>query len=100
MTVLFNPEAEAEFLAAVFYYEEQSPGLGEAFRTAVTEATAQVVALPFAWPVHSGRVRRCLVRRFPYGILYKAQANCIYVVAVMHLRRHPDYWKHRKNEGS
>ena len=96
MTVIFHPDAEAEFLASVAYYEEQSPGLGSAFRAVVDEAVRQVAATPHLWPLRSGRVRRCLVHRFPYGILYSVSADCIYVVAVMNLSRHPDYWKRRE----
>jgi len=98
MTVRFNPEAKAEFLESVAYYEGQSPGLGNTFRTAVDEAITQIATLPFLWAILSGRVRRCLVRRFPYGILYNVQTDCVYIVAVMNLHRHPDYWKHRRKE--
>ena len=96
MKVVFNPEAEAEFLDSVDYYEAQSPGLGETFREAVNDAVMQAALLPLLSPVYSGRIRRCLVHRFPYGIFYNVQPGCVYVVAVMNLRRRPGYWKHRK----
>jgi hypothetical protein len=41
-------------------------------------------------------IRRSLVNRFPFGILYSEYDNGIYVLAVMNLHRHPDYWKNRK----
>ncbi len=37
-----------------------------------------------------------IVKRFPYGILYSEEESGIYIIAVMHLHRFPDYWKHRK----
>jgi hypothetical protein len=40
-------------------------------------------------------VRRCLVNRFPYGVLYSIESTEIFILAVMHLRRDPDYWKKR-----
>ncbi len=40
-------------------------------------------------------VRRCQTKRFPFGVLYSEEAKGIFVLAVMHLHRDPDYWKHR-----
>jgi len=40
-------------------------------------------------------LRRFLVRRFPYGLLYRNEPTAIFIVAVMHLRRRPGYWKGR-----
>ena len=95
MTVGFHPEAEAEFLASVAYYSEYSPELGDTFRVAVGNAVGQAASNPYLWPILYRRVRRCLVHRFPYGILYGVGMEGIYVLAVMNLCRHPDYWKHR-----
>ena len=96
MTVGFHPDAETEFLDSISYYEGQSPGLGATFRMAVDEAIEQAASTPLLWPVFSQRARRCLIRRFPYGILYRVGTEGIYIVAVMNLHRHPDYWKHRR----
>ena len=95
MTVGFHPEAEAEFLDSIAYYDECSPGLGDTFRVAVDNAVRQVLSAPHRWPVHYRRVRRCLVHRFPYGVLYGMGTERIFVLAIMNLHRHPDYWKHR-----
>jgi toxin ParE1/3/4 len=43
-----------------------------------------------------GRFRRCLVHRFPYGIIYAVEDDTIYVAAIMHLRRQPGYWERRR----
>ena len=41
------------------------------------------------------QVHRCLVHRFPYGILYCIEPDVVHILAVMNLHRDPDYWKHR-----
>jgi hypothetical protein len=41
-------------------------------------------------------VRHCLVHRFPYGVLYSVESEGIFILAVMHLRRDPDYWRFRR----
>ena len=43
----------------------------------------------------SDRTRRCLVNRFPYGVIYRHDGNTITVVAVPHLHQRPGYWKPR-----
>lgn len=48
---------------------------------------------PKAWPVLEGEVRRCQTKRYPYGVLYSEEAEGLFVLAVMHLHRDPDYWK-------
>ncbi|RLE28093.1 MAG: type II toxin-antitoxin system RelE/ParE family toxin [Acidobacteria bacterium] len=96
MTFSFHPEAEAEFNQAIDYYEEIDPGLGWDFAVEVNSTVQRTIAFPNAWPVIEGEIRRSLVRRFPYGVLYSEENGQIYIVAVMHLHRHPDYWKMRK----
>jgi hypothetical protein len=96
VTFLFHPEAEAEFNRAIDYYEEVEPGLGFDFAIEVQSAIQRSVTFPKAWPVIEGEIRRCLVRRFPFGVLYSIENGGIFVIAVMHLHRMPEYWKHRK----
>ena len=95
MTHSFHPEADEEFRAAIEYYEACQYGLGQDFYFEVKSTIGRILQFPHAWPVLHGDVRRCLTNRFPYGILYSIEKNSIFVLAVMHLRRDPDYWKHR-----
>jgi toxin ParE1/3/4 len=95
MTFAFHPEAEEEFVQAIQYYEDCEPGLGEDFSLEVFSSIQNVLSYPNAWPVIEEDVRRCLTSRFPYGVLYSVESDRLYILAVMHLHRHPDYWKHR-----
>jgi hypothetical protein len=95
MNVAFHPEAEQEFLAAVEYYETREANLGYDFALEVYATIGRAGALPNAWPVIAGEVRRCQTRRFPYGVLYSQETEGIFILAVMHLHRDPAYWRHR-----
>ncbi len=95
MTFSFHPEAEEEFKAAVDYYEDRETGLGYDFSAEVFTTIQNIVSHPTAWPVIEEDVRRSLVNRFPYCILYSVEQFGAFILAVMHLRRHPDYWKER-----
>lgn len=95
MTFEVHPEAEKEFLAAIGYYENCEPGLGEDFSLEVYSAIQNILSYPTAWPILGNDIRRCMCHRFPYGILYNVGTDAIYILAVMHLHRHPDYRKLR-----
>jgi len=95
MRALFLDPAARELEAAVAYYNAECPGLGFEFAASVKKTLARILANPDAWQALSARTRRCRVSRFPYGVIYQKRADCILVVAVMHLRRHPDHWKDR-----
>ncbi len=98
MKVDFHPEAAEEFEAAVDWYEAREAGLGLDFAVEVHAAIRLAAAMPEAWSRLSGNVRRVLVNRFPYGVLYEAESTRLLVLAVMHLRREPGYWMTRRSE--
>ncbi len=90
--VRFLEPAEQEMLDAARYYESQAVGLGEDFLSKVESAVRDIAEHPDRWPVIRLEIRRRLVHRFPYGILYRIGPEEIVVVAVAHLQRHPAYW--------
>lgn len=95
-------EAEAELKAAVQWYESKQQGLGLDFLNEVDAVFAIVASFPDRFPlaplipVRLG-VRKCLTRRFPYGLYYVVLINEIRVLAVAHGKRRPGYWKDRVN---
>lgn len=95
MKYAFHPEAEAEFLDAIGFYEEREPGLGYDFSIEVHFTIQNILSFPRAWSILGDDIRRCQTRRFPYGVVYSQEKDMIYILAVMHLHRDPDYWKDR-----
>jgi hypothetical protein len=91
MNYNFHPEAEREFNKAINYYEECNPNLGYDFSIEVYKTIQYIILFPEAWPKVKKNIRRCLVNRFPYGILYSIENEIIYILAVMNLHRKPDY---------
>lgn len=90
--VVLHPEARAELLDAAAYYEACRPGLGQEFLAAAEATSAFVHARPHTGQVVRTPYRRFLMKRFPYGIIYRRTEDATYVVAVMHLKRKPGYW--------
>jgi plasmid stabilization system protein ParE len=95
MNVEFLTEARAEFEQVVAYYDQCGLGLGDEFTNEVEATIRRITDQPEAWsPYHHG-TRRCLTRRFPYGVVYQIRSDFILIVAVAHLRREPGYWAAR-----
>jgi len=96
MTFSFHAEADEEFREAIGYYETCQRCLGEEFYLEVHSTIDRILSFPQTWPVLEGEVRRCLVHRFPYGVLYSVEPEGIFILAVMHMRRDPDSWRFRR----
>ena len=43
-------------------------------------------------------MRRCLLKRFPYGVIYHLDEQEILVIAIAHLHRKPEFWRNRLPE--
>jgi toxin ParE1/3/4 len=93
--VVFHPLAEQELVEAATFYEASATGLGNDFVREVEHMLAQIVAAPEAGTIFSGTIRRRLVRRFPFAILYQVGAKNVSVIALMHQHRRPGYWRRR-----
>lgn len=99
MMYYFHPLAEQELDKAVRYYEECSSGLGLEFAEEVYATIARIIAYPKAWTKLSKHTRRCLVNRFPFGIIFQVKGSELRVIAVANLNRKPGYWKRRRAVG-
>lgn len=98
MTSLFSihETAEVEINEAADFYDLQSPGLGSVFIEEVRRAMESISQFPKATPLVGGRVRKKLLIRFPYSLLYSIQSEEIRLLAVAHQKRRPFYWRGRR----
>jgi plasmid stabilization system protein ParE len=94
--------AQTELRAAARRYEEERIGLGERFVLAIDKAINDAVTDPLRWPLMPSvptelGMRRRLVDGFPYAVVYRiVTSELVEIVAVMHGKRSPDYWKERR----
>jgi toxin ParE1/3/4 len=96
MRYVFHPEALTEYSEAVQYYTEQRIEVAQAFINAIEDTIYRIRESPTGYAAIDDDVRRCMARRFPYGILYTVEPDYILIVAVMHSSREPGYWKSRR----
>lgn len=93
--LIFHPLAEEELGEAAAYYEAHVQELGRVFVSAVEAAVAQIFAHPEAGPPVTKTVRKKILRQFPYTLLYRVLDQEIRILAVMHHKRRPYYWRGR-----
>ena len=91
----FHREADAEFTDALDHYAGLGADLGGRFYDELEQVIAEACAHPQRFRQIDPPVRRHLVPSFPYALLYIDEPDRVWIVAVMPLKRDPDYWKHR-----
>ena len=92
MRVIFTTIARQELEDAARYYELEYSGLGLRFKDEVRKAALRISEYPKAWSTERGEVRKCLMHKFPYKLMYSVEEDDILVIAVAHQHRKPDYW--------
>lgn len=93
----FHTEAVEEMGNAAAYYEAQRQGLGNEFLDEIEQGLHRNRRFPQFWSVYEGEYRRYLLKRFPYGLIYRIDQNRGFIIAVAYLHRKPDYWKKRES---
>ena len=96
MRVIFSKLAKQELDDATRYYEVELQGFGKLFREEVRKAAKRIAVYPEAWSVERRDVRKCLLHKFPYKLLYSIEENHLFIIAVAHQHRKPDYWIERQ----
>jgi plasmid stabilization system protein ParE len=95
-TLIVRPEAEADLAASKLWYEELHDGLGARFLEEVDTTIRRIQSNPMAFGLVRGKLRRALLRRFPFGVFYVLTKEHIVVVAVLHAARDPRLWGKRQ----
>jgi len=92
MNVLFDKLARLEIDDAIEFYELEVPGLGKRFQKEVKQGIRRICEYPNAWTREKGDVRKYLLHKFPHKILYSIEEGYIYIIAIAHGHRRPNYW--------
>lgn len=95
MDVFFSPAAQVELDEAFAYLESEEPGLGYRFTADVDEALGRIRLFPLAWHPLGRNLRRCQLKHFRYGVVYRIRGEQAEVIAIAHNRRQLDYWRSR-----
>ena len=92
MKVLFLEIAEQEFYDSQEYYEEKQTNLGNKFKSEAFNSLKRIQKFPNMFVKIKKDIRKCIINKFPFNILYSIEGDYILVIAISHHHRNPDYW--------
>lgn len=94
-SVQFLPAARLELIESRDWYEQRSPGLGDAFVQEVDRQVQRIAENAAGFPLVLRDVRRARLRRFPYSLFYRIVDQECFVLACFHASRDPKSWQER-----
>jgi plasmid stabilization system protein ParE len=90
-----HPGAEEDYLNSLAWYRDRSFSTAVKFEDAFWQAVHAVEDAPERWPVYFSDFRRYTLHQFPFSLVYRVEPSRVFVLAVVHGRRRPGYWKDR-----
>jgi toxin ParE1/3/4 len=93
--ISFHEAAELEIIDAVSFFQSERPELGAALIDEIERAIHQILTHPLSCQLVNRTVRRKVLRRFPYNIMYSVKPEAIRILAMASQRRRPFYWRSR-----
>ena len=92
---VFHAEANEEYVQAAEYYARIDPELGKRFYDQIEGLIHDIRCEPQRFRLFDPPIRRHFSKVFPYAVLYVDQADRVLIIAVMHMKRQPGYWRKR-----
>ena len=96
--VTFHPDVSEDIEGSYTWYENELNGLGLQFISELEKGFDAISYAPSTWSTFEYGFRRYILSRFPFSVVYKEESDVIFVVAVMHNSRNPEYWKERMKD--
>ena len=93
--ITFHEDARSEMAESARYYEDRVPGLGHAFTDDVEQGLRFISEHPESCEKVSNNLRRKVLSRFPYSLIYAFEMDRSRVMAIAHNKRRPEYWRYR-----
>ena len=94
-TIALRRAAEAEYLWATAFYDNERPGLGAEFQSEIQAILQKVLAHPDRYPIAARDIRVAPTQRFPYSVYYRVRGSRVIVLSIFHESRNPDEWQSR-----
>lgn len=91
-----HEDADLELNDAADYYDRESSGLGSTFLDEVDSGFDRIRAYPDAAAEVARGIRKLVLARFPYALVYEVRDDAIRVLAIAHQRKRPYYWRGRR----
>jgi hypothetical protein len=91
----FHPAATEELEISAAWYAQRSLDAARGFAIEVDAALKKIESDPLRFPLIDQRHQACGIDRYPFQIVFRSDGARIYVVAIAHAKRRPNYWSER-----
>ena len=95
MKLKFIPPSDQELVDAYNYYDDQLMGLGDQFLSEFNKTVELIIEYPAIWNKVGKRMRKALLKRFPFLVLYIYENDIIHITCIAHQHRDPEYYIER-----
>jgi plasmid stabilization system protein ParE len=93
--ISIDPWALDEVKDAYDWYLKADPQAASRFQAELERCLQRIQERPQLFPPYLEGTRRCVMRTFPYLVVYREYADHIFIAAVAHQKRKPGYWMNR-----
>ncbi len=87
--LIIEPSVTREVRKIYSYRENDRPGSGLRFFTALNECYDRITENPFCCQLRKGDFRHVMLRKLKYRLVYRIHGATVYVVQVRHTSRKP-----------
>ena len=94
-SVTLHPETLEEAVAATEWYAKRSRRAAESFLDEMDRVIARLSENAGQFPSFDFGTRRAMLRRFPWSPVFRETSSGLEIIAVVHNRRRPGYWRNR-----
>jgi plasmid stabilization system protein ParE len=91
----FHPAATEELEVSAEWYAQRSPDAARGFAAEVDAALTKIESEPARFSFIDQRHQACGVERYPIQVVFRNDGTRIYIVAIAHAKRRPNYWNDR-----
>ena len=93
--LIVDDRAKEDLSEAYLWYEKQESGLGDRFLNSFKDACQRIEKRPGMHPIACDDVRFVLMKKFPYVIYFRIEAEETVILCVVHGHRDPEVWQSR-----
>lgn len=93
--IQFESRAGQDVAGIAFHYHSIGSSIAQKFFNELKTALTFIRKFPDAGTEVESGVRKLILKKFPYSIFYRQAEKSIIIIAVLHQRRRPEYWKGR-----
>jgi plasmid stabilization system protein ParE len=85
-----------DLVEASEWYDDEEPGLGKSLEREALATVHKVMQTPLAYRVVRGSIRRAMLNRFPYALIYEITDEYVFIIGLVHGKRNFDRWLWRR----